>query len=124
MGQINTIHIGGVVTEVPVEMNGAGCGIEFIEHEIYGGLSSQLVVGESFEEPFNASTGISVQWAIGGGGVGGGRSGGGGDGGEDGSGGEGGGGVQELCVHTIDESYPQPEPQHTLTSLASHRRIP
>ena len=68
MGQINTIHIGGVVTEVPVEMNGAGCGIEFIEHEIYGGLSSQLVVGESFEEPFNASTGISVQWAIGGGG--------------------------------------------------------
>lgn len=66
MGRINTIHIGGVVTEVPPEMNGAGCGIEFIEHEIYGGLSSQLVVGESFEEPFNASTGISVQWAIGG----------------------------------------------------------
>eukprot|EP01052_Picozoa_sp_SAG31_P026526 SAG31_NODE_2410_length_5752_cov_3.904803_3_plen_1028_part_00 len=62
------VHVDDVVTEVPVEMNGGGCGIEFIEHEIYGGLSSQLVVGESFEEPFNATTGISVQWAIGGGG--------------------------------------------------------
>jgi hypothetical protein len=63
----NIIKVGEVVTEVPAEMNGAGCGIEYIEHEIYGGLSSQLVVGESFEEPHNDTTGISVQWAIGGG---------------------------------------------------------
>jgi hypothetical protein len=32
--------------------------------------------------------------------------------------------VQELCVQTIDVSYPQAEPQQALTSLASQRRIP
>lgn len=65
----NTIGVdmSAVVTELPEAMNGGGCGIEFIEHEIMGGFYSQLVVGESFEEPHNASTGISTQWAIGGG---------------------------------------------------------
>ena len=59
----NTIGVdmSAVVTELPEAMNGGGCGIEFIEHEIMGGFYSQLVVGESFEEPHNASTGISTQ---------------------------------------------------------------
>ena len=67
-GNGNTIEVAfdEPITEVPVAMNEGGCGIEFIEHEIYGGLYSQLVVGESFEEPHNSSTGLSVPWAIGG----------------------------------------------------------
>ena len=63
------VRADAVVTELPEAMNGGGCGIEFIEHEIMGGLDSQLVVGESFEEPHNATTGISDQWAIGGAGA-------------------------------------------------------
>ena len=57
------VDVTDILHELPAEMNGAGCGIEFIEHEIYGGLYSQLVVGESFEEAHNATTGISLQWA-------------------------------------------------------------
>jgi hypothetical protein len=70
-GAPNTIrvHADAVVTELPEAMNGGGCGIEFIEHEIMGGFDSQLVVGESFEEPHNATTGITDQWAIGGAGA-------------------------------------------------------
>ena len=61
----NTISVSSQpVTALPMEMNGAGCGIEYIEHQIYGGLYTQMIVGESFEEPFNSSTGITVQWSI------------------------------------------------------------
>ena len=63
------VRADAVVTELPEAMNGGGCGIEFIEHEIMGGFDSQLVVGESFEEPHNTTTGISDQWAIGGAGA-------------------------------------------------------
>ena len=58
------------------------------------------------------------------GGCGGGGRGAGSIGGEGGSGGSGGGGVHELSVHTMLESYEQPVPQQTATSLASQSRIP
>ena len=38
-------------------MNGAG--IEELNHEIYGGLYSQLIHGESFEEPAGRESGVS-----------------------------------------------------------------
>lgn len=65
-GNVISVDAGAVITQLPPEMNGAGCGIEFIEHEIVGGLDPQLVVDEGFEYPHNTSTGLSDQWAIGG----------------------------------------------------------
>ncbi len=35
----------------------AALGVEFLNHEIYGGLSSQMVFGESFEEACECETG-------------------------------------------------------------------
>ena len=70
MGNALTIDASTVLTELSPAMNGAGCGIEFIEHEIVGGIDSQLVVDESFEYARNATTGLSDQWAIGGAGAG------------------------------------------------------
>jgi hypothetical protein len=49
-----TIDADSVVTELPPEMSGAGCGIEYLNHEIDGGLYSQLVLDESFEYAYNA----------------------------------------------------------------------
>jgi hypothetical protein len=54
-----------VVTVLPKEMSGAGCGIEYLNHEINGGLYSQLILDESFEYAFNASTGLTQQWLAG-----------------------------------------------------------
>ena len=42
-GNVLTIDASTVLTELGPAMNGAGCGIEFIEHEIVGGIDSQLV---------------------------------------------------------------------------------
>ena len=54
-----------IVAELPPEMSGAGCGIEYLNHEIDGGLYSQLILDESFEYSFNASTGLTDQWLAG-----------------------------------------------------------
>ena len=54
-----------LVTELPVEMSGAGCGIEYLNHEINGGLYSQLILDESFEYRLNATTGLTDQWLAG-----------------------------------------------------------
>ena len=59
------IDAGAVVTELPPEMSGAGCGIEYLNHEINGGLYSQLILDESFEYSYNASTGLTQQWLAG-----------------------------------------------------------
>jgi hypothetical protein len=44
--------------QLPV--NWSSVGIEYLNHEIYGGLYSQLVFGESFEEPASAAAGAST----------------------------------------------------------------
>jgi hypothetical protein len=41
--------------EVTVPRRHAALGIEFLNHEIYGGISNQMVFGESFEEASLAS---------------------------------------------------------------------
>ena len=51
-----------IVARLPVEMSGAGCGIEYLNHEINGGLYSQLITDESFENKYNATTGLTTQW--------------------------------------------------------------
>eukprot|EP01045_Picozoa_sp_COSAG04_P030073 COSAG04_NODE_5117_length_1731_cov_1.189951_3_plen_344_part_01 len=60
------VDASALVTDLPVEMSGAGCGIEYLNHEINGGLYSQMVSDESFENLHNASTGLTTQWRAGG----------------------------------------------------------
>ena len=57
-----SIDASAVETILPAEMSGAGCGIEYLNHQIDGGLFSQMVADESFELPLNLSTGLTTQW--------------------------------------------------------------
>eukprot|EP01051_Picozoa_sp_SAG22_P021994 SAG22_NODE_5089_length_1089_cov_0.812121_2_plen_224_part_01 len=57
-----SVDAAAVVAVLPAEMSGAGCGIEYLNHEIDGGLFAQMVADESFELPPNASTGLTTQW--------------------------------------------------------------
>src|SRR5438309_480478 len=45
------IHVGAALKTVPVSRYLTGACIEDVNHEIYGGLYSQMVFGESFQEP-------------------------------------------------------------------------
>ena len=58
-GNTLTVNASDILVKLPPSMNGGGCGIEFIEHEIYGGLYSQMLLDESFEQVANASTGVT-----------------------------------------------------------------
>jgi hypothetical protein len=49
------VHPGERNEEETVPRRHAALGIEFLNHEIYGGLSNQMVFGESFEEASLAS---------------------------------------------------------------------
>jgi alpha-L-arabinofuranosidase len=54
-----TVHTGEVVNKVP--QTTVATGMEDVNHEIYGGIYSQMIYGEAFQEPA-ADTGVSGMW--------------------------------------------------------------
>jgi len=55
------IDAGDIVHPVSPYLTGA-C-IEDVNHEIYGGIYSQMIFGESFQEPDKSSNGVSGMWS-------------------------------------------------------------
>ncbi|SEG67684.1 Alpha-L-arabinofuranosidase [Actinacidiphila yanglinensis] len=54
-----TVHTGDVVNKVPKTT--VATGMEDVNHEIYGGIYSQMIYGEAFQEPA-ADPGVSGMW--------------------------------------------------------------
>ena len=54
---VSADHIAG-----PVSRFLTGACIEDVNHEIYGGIYSQMIFGESFQEPANPLSQISGMW--------------------------------------------------------------
>lgn len=54
-----TVHAGDVINTVP--QTTVATGMEDVNHEIYGGIYSQMLYGEAFQEPA-ASPGVSGMW--------------------------------------------------------------
>lgn len=57
----NSISVNAVNNQAVNSTQMTGVGMEDVNHEIYGGLYSQMVFGESFAEP-QSDTGISGMW--------------------------------------------------------------